>query len=337
VSGGAHYAGREALLGELFGVTHVLVEDDAVVLDGLRLPVVDGVILALDPSRWPPGARTRGGPDAGSTAMATATFAPDIQDTFGQEWTAHGHVLPEHAQEFADYFDLVDVNALAAARVADLGCGSGRWGTFLAPLVRDLVLVDFSDAIFVARENLRSAPNTVFVLGDVLDLPFAPDAFDLAYSLGVLHHLPVDALAATRRLAPLAPRLLVYLYYALDNRPWYFRALLRPVSAVRSTLARIHDGRARSVLTWVLTLTLYVPLAFLGRVLRPVGLDRVVPLAETYAGKSVRRLRQDAYDRFFTGIEQRFSRDQIRTLSDTFDRITISDGLPYWHFLCERG
>ncbi len=48
------------------------------------------------------------------------------------------------------------------------------------------------------------------------------------------------------------------------------------------------------------------------------------------------RILQDVYDRFFTRIEQRFSRRQIETLHDSFGRITVSAELPYWHFLCER-
>jgi hypothetical protein len=61
-----------------------------------------------------------------------------------------------------------------------------------------------------------------------------------------------------------------------------------------------------------------------------------VPLYDFYAGKSRARIEQDVYDRFFTGIEQRVSRAEIQRLRDTFRTVTISSGLPYWHFLCER-
>jgi hypothetical protein len=30
------------------------------------------------------------------------------------------------------------------------------------------------------------------------------------------------------------------------------------------------------------------------------------------------------------------SREQILTLQDAFGTVIISDGLPYWHFLCVR-
>jgi SAM-dependent methyltransferase len=267
--------------------------------------------------------------------LADAGYSPEIQTTFGEEWTAHGDVLAEHTQEFLDYFDLLPMSALAGRRVVDLGCGSGRWASFVAPACATLVVVDFSDAILVARDNLRSHDNIVYILGDVLDLPFAPGAFDVGYSLGVLHHLPVDALDATRALANLAPELLVYLYYALDNRPPWFRWLLRGVTAMRMQLSRVTNRRARNLLTWALTVAIYLPLARVGQIV-PERIRRSLPLAETYAGKSVHRMRQDVEDRFFTGIEQRVTRAQILALRDTFDEVIVSDGIPYWHFLCRR-
>ena len=322
------YRGREEELADIFGATAVRVADEYIELDGRRLPVVDGVIVALPESRRPSASGERGAPPR----RGDETFAPDIQETFGAEWTAHGSVLPEHADEFSAYFDLVDLAAFSGARVVDLGCGSGRWATFVAPRCRSLVVVDFSDAIFVARRNLTDRENVVFVMADVLDLPFRDDAFDFAYCLGVLHHLPVDALAACRRLSRLSQSLLVYLYYALDNRPGHYRVLLGGVTAVRKVLSRVRNPRARSIISFGLALTLYKPLAETGARLGRYG--RSVPLADTYAGKSLERLTQDVYDRFFTRIEQRFTRQQIRSLEDTFATVEISPRLPYWHFLC---
>lgn len=320
-----YYRGREDLLSRVFGAD-VTVDADHVVVGGRRLPVEGDVIIALDASKRP-GTR-----DAGT---GDAAYAPDIQATFGAEWQAFDQVLPEHRDEFAQYFDLVDLSELGGKLVADLGCGAGRYASLIAPHVGDLVVVDFSEAVFVARRNLAGT-RAVFVMGDVLDLPFPDDAFDLVYSLGVLHHLPVDALDAVRSVRRLAPRVLVYLYYALDNRPAYYRELLRVVTSVRLVLARIRSERARAAVTSAIAGAVYWPLARLGQLLAPVRLDSNVPLADFYRGKSWQRLRQDAYDRFFTRIEQRVTRAQIEELRDEQWQVRVSDGLPYWHFLHER-
>lgn len=134
----------------------------------------------------------------------------------------------------------------------------------------------------------------------------------------------------------LGPRHVVYLYYALYNRPSYFRRLLSLTTVLRRRLTRVRSARARSALTWLLALGVYVPLLTIGRLLRPLGLHRLVPLVDTYAGKSLTRIRQDVHDRFFTSIEQRFTRQQILQPVDSFASVRISSGLPYWHFLCDR-
>lgn len=329
-----YYADKIDSLRDVFGAAAVELVPGGLRVDGRFLPIIDDVVVALPGNRLPD--RLRRDWSVGPDGPATPTFAPDIQRGFGEEWLAHPRILREHEREFHDYFDLVDVEVLAGQRLCDLGCGIGRWSTFLADRCRELVLVDYSEAIFVARHNLRDSGNCIFVMADVLDLPFCDDAFDLVYCLGVLHHLPVDALDALRTISRLAPRHLVYLYYALDNRPPYFRWLLGLVTALRVQLARVGSTRARVILTGMITVGVYGPLLGLGALARPLGLERFIPLVETYAGKSSARLRQDVYDQFFTRIEQRFSREEILRLTDTFSSVKVSDGLPYWHFLCER-
>lgn len=330
----AYYADKGALLGRILGVEDVRAEGDWVIAGQRRYPVVDDVIIALPPERIPASVRRRLPPEA-PHARAATPFAEDIQHGFGAEWTAFPDVLPSHRDDFLAYFDLVDLDGLAGKVVADLGCGSGRWATFVAARGAQLIAVDYSEAIFVARRNL-SGSEGVFVMADVLDLPFAADAFDFAYCLGVLHHLPVDALSAVDRLLRHSPALLVYLYYALDKRPWHFRALLRAVSALRTRLAAIRAPRTRQAIATLIAAVVYVPLAALGRLLRPLGAARWLPLAETYAGQPWRTLRTDAYDRFFTSIEQRFSRDRIESLHGPGTTVTVSDQPPYWHFLLTR-
>jgi SAM-dependent methyltransferase len=282
-------------------------------------PIVDDVIVLLDPED-----------------QRSAPFAEDIQYTFGAEWREHRHVLPEHAPEFEQYFDLIDLASLKDARVLDLGCGNGRWSTFLKDRCRELVLVDFSDAIYVARQNLRDASNCLFFKGDITRLPFAADVADFAFSLGVLHHLPIPCLEATKQLKKYAPRLLIFLYYALDNRPLYFRVLLGLVTAARNVLARIRSPFFRTAFSFFGTVFVYLPLVLLGRLLDLAGLGRYVPLYEFYRNKSFKRIQQDVYDRFFTRIEQRVTRAQILELKSDFGTVTISDDLPYWHFLLIR-
>lgn len=334
-----YYKDKQESLRDLFGASTVRVEANRIVVDEKEYPILDDVILLLPPNLWPAAVSDRLSTGARGGAWGGAAkdgIAGDIQFTFGEEWRGFPDILPEHEKEFQQYFDLVDIAALANARICDLGCGIGRWSNFLKDRCREMVLLDFSEAIFVARENLRGASNALFFLGDLRRMPFRDDFADFLFSLGVLHHLPTGALEEVRALSRSAPTLLVFLYYALDNRPAFWRGLLSAVTGVRLALSRTEGPRLRSALTWAFTIGVYLPLISLGHAVRPLGLANKVPLYEFYRGKSLRRIRQDVYDRFFTRIEQRFLKEEILALRDTFREIVVSDDPPYWHFLCRR-
>lgn len=324
------------MLKDVFGTENVHIDTRRVVVNERVYPVLDGVIILLDPSQYPAGLKKKLGVSEAKAASRYSDFAEDVQFTFGEEWRKFPQILPEHEREFFEYFDLINLNSLKEARVCDLGCGIGRWSYFLHRRCRQLVLVDFSEAIFIARRNLGEASNTLFFMADLKRLPFRESFADLIICLGVLHHLPTPALDEVRQLKKYAPRLLIYVYYALDNRPFYFRALLAGVNKVRLELASRRSRRLRHALTWFVSMAIYLPLVLLGTVLRPFSLSQYIPLYEGYHRKSLKAIRQDVYDRFFTKIEQRHSREQILGLIDTFSKVVVSDKLPYWHFICER-
>lgn len=260
----------------------------------------------------------------------------DVRRSFSEEWQTYGSILPEHDEEFAAYFDIVDLSSLLNSLVVDLGCGSGRWSAKLAPHVGTIALVDFSDAIFVAQRNLAHVDNAIFFRGDVTDLPFVDSSVDFLFSLGVLHHLDQPCLPVARDLMRLGPLGLFYLYYALDNRPGYYLHLLSIVSAARRGLGRVKSESARRRISRSLAWGVYRPMVGAGHLARKLGVDAPVPLYESYRGKSIDRIEQDAYDRFFTSIEQRVTREQIRAALPAQWNVRFSDNEPYWHFLVER-
>jgi len=220
--------------------------------------------------------------------------------------------------------------------VCDLGCGNGRWSYFLKDICREIILVDFSDAIFVARKNLSQSSNCLFFMGDLKKLPFREDFTDFLFSLGVLHHLPAPCLDEVRNLRKFAQKLLIFLYYALDNRPFYFKIMLNAVTFIRKMFSKIKISILRKIITEAITYFVYLPSIGAGRFLDIFKKGSSVPLYDFYKDRSVKRIKQDVYDRFFTSIEQRISRQEIMALNDSFSEIVISDQLPYWHFLCVR-
>ncbi len=109
---------------------------------------------------------------------------------FSYEWTHYTELTNADRQEFLDWIKPLDPSAFAGRTVLDVGCGKGRHIYLSAQFqAREVVGIDLSDAVESAFQNTRHLPNVHVVQADAYNLPFA-DPFDLAYSIGVLHHLP---------------------------------------------------------------------------------------------------------------------------------------------------
>lgn len=259
---------------------------------------------------------------------------------FGLEWTAFDQsdkALDANTREqiFENYFGIFPWEELGAkAEGADLGCGSGRWSALVAPRVRKLHAVDASaSALKTARANLSRMNNVEFHQCDVSNLPFPPQSLDFVFSLGVLHHVP-DTRRAIRDIAnvlkPGAP-FLVYLYYAFDNRPAWFRAIWKVTDYLRLVISRLPHGM-RILATTIIAAFVYWPLARSARLLEAVGLPyNLIPLS-FYRDKPFYVMRTDSYDRFATRLEQRFSKAEIQQMLEEsgFSEIRFSDKEPYW-------
>lgn len=266
---------------------------------------------------------------------------PDVARGFGEEWSTFrqdsDNLTPEQrAAIFENYFRIFPWNLLPASGGvgADIGCGSGRWALMVAPRVAHLHLFDASpEALAVARANLAGQSNVSFHPRSVADLDLPDQSLDFAFSLGVLHHVP-DTQAAIGTIAgklKIGAPLLLYLYYAFDNRPAWYKALWATSNALRLVLSHCPHA-LRIVVSETIAAIIYWPLARLAWLLSRVGLPhQALPLA-WYADKSFYVMRTDAYDRFCTRLEKRFTRAQIaQMLTDAgFEQIRFSDTAPYW-------
>ena len=102
----------------------------------------------------------------------------------------------------------------AGAVVFDAGVGAGRFAECVARKGAEVVGVDISEAVDAAYLNIGRLPNVHLAQADIFALPFREQTFDLAYSIGVLHHTP-DPRAAFDRVAAdvkVGGGLAVYLY-----------------------------------------------------------------------------------------------------------------------------
>src|SRR5262249_17409459 len=265
----------------------------------------------------------------------------EVTRGFGREWSAFrqdsNHLSQQQRQAiFDDYFRIFPWHLLPADGGVglDVGCGTGRWSVPVAPRVQHLHLLDPSaEALSVAKENLRGMNNVSYHLNSVATIPLPPKSLDFAFSLGVLHHVPdteAAIVAIADKLRANAPFLL-YLYYALDNRPIWYRLLWRLTNLARLVISRLPHP-LRLVLSQAVAALIYWPLARVARFVSRRGRSASALPLSYYADKSFYVMRTDAYDRFCTRLEKRFRRSDIeRTLTRAgFKNVTFSSKQPFW-------
>jgi SAM-dependent methyltransferase len=261
-----------------------------------------------------------------------------VVDGFGDEWSRFDQSTlseREFVELFDSYFHIFPWTLLPPAATGfDLGCGSGRWARGVAPRVGLLHCIDAgARTLAVARRNLAGQANVQFHLASVDALPLPEASMDFGYCLGVLHHVPDTQAGLTRAVALLkrgAPFLL-YLYYAFDNRPAWYRRLWRVTEGVRYLVSR-SPFALRYGASQLLALTVYLPIARAARLFEWLGYDvHSFPLS-VYRNRSFYTMRTDALDRFGTRLEQRFTRRQVEAmmLRAGLADIVFSASPPFW-------
>lgn len=269
--------------------------------------------------------------------MTNPNLDPCTVASFGDEWQRFDQDLMPHEEAervFSDYFSIFPWEQLPPnAEGFDMGCGSGRWARFVAPCVGRLHCIDPSSALAVARRFLADQPNVQFHQASVAASGLPPNSQDFGYSLGVLHHVPDTAAAirsCTELLKPGAP-LLLYLYYAFDNRPRWFRWLWRVSNVVRLLIRRL-PPRSKQFVTDLIAFIVYLPFARLAAFAETAGLHVASLPLSYYRHCSLYTLRTDSRDRFGTPLERRFTRTQIREMCSAAGllHLRFSPREPYW-------
>lgn len=247
--------------------------------------------------------------------------------SFGYEWQAFSELLPDYESNFRWYFERFPADTFAGQRVLDAGCGTGRHTFHLARSgAREVVAMDFSQAIEVAARNNRDHANTHFVQADIYHPPFPHHSFDFIYSLGVLHHLP-DPEKGFRTLLPLLRAggyVNIYLYWNLEGEAAWRRAALSVVTNMRRVTTRMPHALLKK-LSWLIAAGFQVTFVLPSRALAHFELTKTladrVPLGH-YRKYSFRVLYTDQFDRFSAPIENRYSRAEV---AGWFERAGLKD------------
>jgi SAM-dependent methyltransferase len=267
---------------------------------------------------------------------------------FGDEWERFNFLDEKKLQSLREQFDRYIAPLPEELRkrddliIADFGAGTGRWSHFLRDFAAKIYVLEPAEKAFrVLTSRFRDDSKVVSLHESVESNQIPNNSLDLAVSLGVLHHI-ADTQGAIQKVAEkIKPggTFLGYLYYALENKPFLYRALWRLSDSIRKVISRL-PKKFKLVLADFIALTIYLPLATISRILGKfkISVD-LVPLHH-YKDLSFHVMRNDALDRFGTTLEQRFTQAEIvqmlTSAGFTQKSIRFSSEEPFWTFSADK-
>lgn len=271
-----------------------------------------------------------------------------VIDGFGHEWSSFDYTETQSSgaldSQFAAYCSPLDLSKFnpSTSVAADFGAGSGRWSSRLLGTFLKVYALEPSDgANKVLQKKFEDEPRIVVLKETVGANSIAENSLDLGMSLGVLHHIPDTALAikdVSKKIKP-GGYFLCYLYYKVDEKPFYYRSIFNAVNFSRKVISRFPKG-LKHLVSRIIAFTVYWPLARFSKLLGFLGVNTSnIPLHH-YANMPFVMLANDALDRFGTSLEQRFNKTEIiemlRNANFELTTLVFSKKEPYWTFAVQK-
>jgi len=285
-------------------------------------PVIDGVPRLLGADLLAPLGRRY--PDffarhpefLGEAAAARDPLA-DTLESFTRQRLDLGPPGPEVAHQWRAHLarnlgDAIRVDDLRDKVILDVGCGFGRHLWVASEAGAEMVGVDLSGGVDVARRNNSGHPRCHLVQANVLERPLREDRFDIVWSFGVLHHMPVPraGFEAIVPCARLRGGLVVIWVYGYRGMAFTYRlSHMRPLHRLTRTLSSGARVRSSQVVAGLLSAGYWEPL----RLARAVGLRRLVdqlPLT-AYVEHGWRARVAAVHDRLSTPITHFHDREEL--------------------------
>jgi SAM-dependent methyltransferase len=198
--------------------------------------------------------------DAQRVAPESAATAAN----FGWQWQHFTQHDERYAAQLLGWLAPVKPEFFRAKAVLEAGCGKGRhtrlaarWGA------RAVVGIELSDAVETAFAATRGLENAHIVQADICRLPLRR-AFDYAFSVGVLHHLPRPRAGFNALAAKVRPggHLSAWVYGA-ENNGWlinWVSPLREHVTSRISRRALLHLSKLPAAAVYAATKLVYAPL-----------------------------------------------------------------------------
>ena len=267
--------------------------------------VVEGVLITDDekPRRYE---IVRGIPRLGPQTVHPA--AVETASRFATEWKTFSHEAEYQKDWLSGWLSPLGPADFRGKVVFEGGCGKGRhsyimgkdWG------VKEIVSLDLGDAVEVAFQHTKDLPNVHIVQGDLLNPPVALHSFDVAFSVGVLHHLHDPRGGFERLVSLVKPGGIVACWvYGRENNEW----IVRFVNPVRE---HVTSKIPHALLYWG-SLPLSVGLSAWTRLYRTSLGDKLPygPYMKLLSTVPLREVHLIVYDQLVTPLAEYLPREEV--------------------------
>jgi SAM-dependent methyltransferase len=224
-------------------------------------------------------------------------------ERFGYEWSRYSTVDPQYEEQFRRWLPFFQPGDWTGNSFVDVGCGMGR--NSLWPMkygAASGAAVDIDDrSLAAARQTLAVFPTVEVRKCSAYQLPWT-SRFDIAFSIGVIHHLefPEKALKAMLNAAKPGGQVAMWAY-GRENNGWLLWALNPARKLLFSWMP----------ISWVHFLSLF-PAALLWLLLR-CGLQQIeyFRLLRTF---SFPHLRSIVFDQMLPRVANYWCKDEVEAL-----------------------
>jgi SAM-dependent methyltransferase len=143
-------------------------------------------------------------------------------ERFGYSWHVFNEILPVHEEQFRRWTSPLAPEAWTGKSILDVGCGIGR-NTYwpMSYGASAALAIDLDErSLEAARRNLAKFPTARVERRSAYEIA-ETDRFDIAFSIGVIHHLDDPLAAVVQMVKATRPggTVLVWLY-GRENNDW---------------------------------------------------------------------------------------------------------------------
>ncbi|VVB43635.1 Methyltransferase [Beijerinckiaceae bacterium RH AL1] len=219
-------------------------------------------------------------------------------DRFGYEWAVYSEILPDYEEQFRRWTPRLRPEDWRGKTFLDVGCGMGRnsyWPMRYGAAGGAAVDID-ERSLESARRNLAPFPTLAVMRRSAYDLVF-DQPFDIAFSIGVIHHIEDPARALAGMVAAVKPggKVAIWVYGRENNR--LLVSILNPLrksifSKLPIKLVHLLSNAPTAAL-WLLLRLGYRPTAYYRLIagfsfghLRSIVFDQMLPTIANYWTKA---------------------------------------------------